>query len=257
MLKLLTCFKWVMDEADIKVDAGSRKLLCDRAGFKINAYDRNAVEEAMRLQRDHGASVAAITVAPPAAKNCLKDVLSRGPDMAYFINDESFADLEPSQTSSVLAAAIKDRIGFDLIICGEGSSDLYAQQVGPVLAEKLGIACATYVNKLTYVESENRVTAERKLDDGIETVSVPLPALITILPDINTPRIPSLKQVLGAAKKPVEHITVDKLGGLPKSCLETAGILAATMERRHLMFGTKAEDLGQIIGALLRDGVIA
>ncbi|MGA2403025.1 MAG: electron transfer flavoprotein subunit beta/FixA family protein [Syntrophobacteraceae bacterium] len=256
MLKILACFKWVLDEADIKVDAGSRRLITDRASYKISAYDRNAVEEAMYLQQQHGGSVAAVTVAPPTAKSCLKDVLSRGPDMAYFINDQAFADLEPSQTGSILSAAIRGKIEFDLIICGEGSSDLYTQQVGPVLAEKLGIPCATFVNKATYVENENRIVAERKLDDGIEAVSVPLPALITVLPDINTPRIPSLKQVLGAAKKPVENITLDKLGQISTACLQTTGILAATMERRHLMFAPKAEDIGVLIGSLLKDGVI-
>jgi electron transfer flavoprotein beta subunit len=257
MLKILTCFKWVLDEADIKVDAGSRKLIFDRAGHKISAYDRNAVEEAMNLQQQHGASVAAVTVAPPTAKNCLKDVLSRGPEKAYFINDQSFADLEPAQTGDLLAAAIRGKIEFDLIICGEGSSDLYTQQVGPILAENLGISCAAFVNKVTYVEAENRIIVDRKLDDGIETVSLPLPALITVLPDINTPRIPSLKQVLGAAKKPVDNITLDKLGEIPKPRLQTTGILAATMERRRLKFGAKPEDIGALINALLKDGVIA
>lgn len=257
MLKILTCFKWVIDEADIKIDAGSRRLILDRVSYKISSYDRNAIEEAMHLQEMHGAAVAALTVAPPTAKNCLKDVLSRGPDKAYFINDPSFADLEPFQTSSVLAAAIHGNIEFDLIICGEGSSDLYTQQVGPVLAEKLGIACSTYVNKLTYVENGNRIVAERKLDDGIEAVSIPLPALITVLPDINTPRIPSLKQVLGAAKKPVENITLEKLGQSFDSCLQTTGVLAAIMERRRLKFGTQPEEIGSLISALLKDGVIA
>jgi electron transfer flavoprotein beta subunit len=257
MLKIITCFKWVLDEADIKVDAGSRKLILDRASYKISPYDRNAVEEAMRFQTEHGASVAAMTVAPPTAKNCLKDVLSRGPDKAYFLNDPAFADLDPSQTSSLLAAAIKMPVEFDLILCGEGSSDLYTQQVGPLLAEKLGIPCATYVNKLTYVAGENRILAERKLDDGIEVVSIPLPALVTVLPDINTPRIPSLKQVLGAAKKPVEHVTADKLGEGFKASLETTGVLAATMERRHLKFGTQAEDIRSLISGLLKEGVIA
>jgi electron transfer flavoprotein beta subunit len=257
MLKILTCFKWVLDEADIKVDAGSHKLITERAGYRISPYDRNAVEEAMHLQQQHGAGVAAATVAPPTAKTCLKDVLSRGPDMAYFINDQSFGDLAPSQTSALLAAAIRANIEFDLIICGEGSSDLYTQQVGPVLAEKLGIPCATYVNKVTYLEDENRIVAERKLNEGIEVVSIPLPALITVLPDINTPRIPSLKQVLGASKKPVANITLDKLGQIPTACLQTTGVLAATMERRRLKFGAAAEEIGALIGALLKDGVIA
>lgn len=257
MLKIIACFKWVIDEADIKVDAGSRRLVLDRVSYKISAYDRNAVEEAARLQEHHGGSVAAVTVAPPSAKQCLKDALSRGPDKAYFIHDPSFADLEPSQTASLLAAAIKSRIAFDLIICGEGSSDLYAQQVGPALAERLGIPCATYVNKLTYVESEKLVLADRKLEDGIETVSVPLPALVTILPDINTPRIPTLKQVLGAAKKPVEHITLDALGQTYAPCLQALDTFAATMDRRRLKFGADAEGLRSVVAALLKEGVIA
>ena len=257
MLKIIACFKWVIDEADIKVDKGSRRLILDRVSYKISAYDRNAIEEATRLQEGHGGSVAAVTVAPTSAKQCLKDALSRGPDTAYFIHDPSFADLEPSQTASLLAAAIKSRIAFDLIICGEGSSDLYAQQVGPALAETLGIPCATYVNKLTYVESDRVVIAERKLEDGIETVSVPLPALVTILPDTNTPRIPTLKQVLGAAKKPVENIALAALGQAYPPRLQALDTLAATMDRRGLKFGPDPEGIRSVIGALLKEGVIA
>ena len=257
MLKVITCFKWVMDEADIKVDAGSRRLILDRVGYKISLYDRNAIEEAARLQEQHGANVTAITVAPPTAKQCLKDALSRGPDKACFVNDPSLVDLEPSQTTTILAAAIKGQGDFDLIICGEGSSDLYTQQVGPALAEKLEIPCATYVNKLTYVEGEKRIIAERKLDDCVEVVSIALPALITVLPDINTPRIPTLKQVLAAGKKPIDNITLDALGGTCEGCMQTTGILAATMERRRLRFGTEEEDIRAVVGALLKEGVIA
>jgi electron transfer flavoprotein beta subunit len=257
MLKVITCFKWVMDEADIKVDAGSRRLILDRVGYKISLYDRNAIEEAARLQEQHGASVTAITVAPPTAKQCLKDALSRGPDKACFVNDPSLVELEPSRTAAVLTAAIKAQGDFDLIICGEGSSDLYTQQVGPILAENLGIPCATYVNKLTYVESEKRIIAERKLDDCVEVVSIELPALIAVLPDINTPRIPTLKQVLAAGKKPVENITLDALEATCESCMQTTGILAATMDRRRLKFGTEVEDIQTLVSALLKEGVIA
>ena len=139
MLKTIACFKWVIDDADIKVDAASRRLILDRAGYKISAYDRNALEEAVRLFEQHGGTVAALTVAPPTAKACLKDALSRGPDAAYFVNDPSFTGLAPAQTASLLASAIKTGIDYDLVICGEGSGDLYSQQVGPALAEILGI----------------------------------------------------------------------------------------------------------------------
>jgi electron transfer flavoprotein beta subunit len=256
MLQVITCFKWVMDEADIRVDVNSKRLIFDRVGYKISLYDRNAIEEATQLQRKYGAHVTAITVAPPTARQCLKDVLSRGPDKACFVNDPSFVNLEPAQTAAVLAAAVKGLGDFDLILCGEGSSDLYTQQVGPALAEKLGIPCATYVNKLTCEEGERRIIAERKLDDCIEVVSVGLPALVTVLPDINTPRIPTLKQVLAAGKKPIDNITLDRLDAAFEPRLQATGICGATMERRRLRFGTEAEDIRAAVGALLKEGVI-
>lgn len=255
MLKTIACFKWVIDDADIRIDAASRKLILDRAGYKISAYDRNAIEEAIRLQERHGGTVAAITVAPPAAKACLKDALSRGPDTACFINDAAFADLAPVQTATLLAAAIRGGIEYDLIICGEGSGDLYSQQVGPALAELLEIPCVTFVNRITCADGV--MTADRKLEDGIETVSVRLPALVTILPDINTPRIPTLKQVLGAAKKPVQNLAIDALCGVCDPRLETAGITAATMDRKQVRFGADADGIRAAVGALLREGVIA
>ncbi len=254
MLRTIACFKWVIDDADIRMDTASRKLILDRAGYKISAYDRNAIEEAVRQQELHGGTVSALTVAPPAAKACLKDALSRGPDEAYFVNDPSFIDIEPARTASILSAAIRTGINYDLIICGEGSGDLYAQQVGPALAEILGIACATYVNKLTFSGSE--FIAQRKLDDGIETVSLPLPALVTILPDINSPRIPTLKQVLGAAKKPVHNLSINALGPLCEACLHTDRIMAATMDRKKIKFGADAEGIRSAVGALLKEGLI-
>ena len=256
MPKIVTCFKWVLDEADIKVAPNSRELILDRVSYKISDYDRNAIEEGVRLQELHGGSVAAVTLGLPSAKPSLKDALSRGPEKAYFINDPSFKDLEPSQTASLLAAAISTHIEYDLIICGEGSSDLYTQQVGPRLAERLGIPCITFVNQLTI--EDNHILAERRLDDVIEVVAVPLPALVTVLPSINNPRIPSLKQVLGAAKKPVVNLTKKDLGQNDdcESCLQTVNILAAPMERRAIKFGAETEDISKFVNALIREGVV-
>jgi electron transfer flavoprotein beta subunit len=257
MLNIITCFKWVIDEADIKADAATRKLLFGRAGYKISAYDRHAIEEAVRFQEQHGASVAAVTVAPPSAKKCLKDALSRGPDSACFVNDPSFLDLDPSQTSSILAAAVRGRIKFDLIICGEGSDDLYAQQVGPALAERLGIPCATCVSKLTYAEDEKHIIAERRLDDGMETVLVPLPALVSVLPGINTPRIPTLKEVLGAAKKEIFNVALEELGDIPGPYLKTVEVVAAAMDRRGIRFSADEEGVRSAVNALFKEGVLS
>lgn len=254
MPRIVTCFKWVVDEADIKVENGSQKLNLDRVGYKISDYDRNALEEAARLKELHGGSVAAVTVGPPTARKGLKDALPRGPDQAYFVNDAAFGDLEPAQTASLLAAVIGSRIEYDLIICGEGSSDLYSRQVGSRLAEKLGIPVMTFATRLTI--EENQVIAERRLDDGIEIVSAAMPVLVTVLPDINTPRIPGLRDTMDASRKPVTSLTVADLGQGYGPLIRTVGMKAVAMERNCVRFGSGEEDLQQFIEKLLGQGVI-
>jgi len=254
MLRIITCFKWVIDQADIKTAAGSRELVLDEAAYRISDYDRFAIEEAVILQEKYGGSTAAITVGVPEARKSLKDALSRGPEKAYFVNDPSFDNLEPSQTASILATAIRSQSDYDLIICGEGSGDLYVQQVGPRLAEALNISCATCVSKLTIDGAQ--IIVERKLEDGIEVAAMPLPALVTVLPDINSPRIPGLKDTLAASKKPVVDITSADLGQDFEPCLKTVSILASSMKRDGVKFSSDPSDIGKFVDAILKTGLI-
>lgn len=249
-MNIVVCYKWVIDEAYVKASGAAHELILDRVDYKISDYDRNAIEEAVCLKDKYGGSVTAITVGAPGATKGIKDALSRGPEKAYFINDPSFDALEPAQTSAILAEVINKKITYDLIICGEGSSDLYTQQVGPRLAELLDIPVVTYVNKIS-VEGSYLI-AERKTEEGVEVVSAPLPALITVLPDINTPRIPGLKDTLNAGKKPVISITRTELDGLCESKLETLMIRGSTTERNCVKFAGTEEGIAQFVDAILK-----
>ncbi len=123
MLRILSLFKWVADEAYVKASA-SGELDLSFAEYKISDYDKNAIEEAVLLAEKYNGSAALATVGLPEDTKSIKDALSRGPEKAYFINDAEFTGLEPSQTASILAQAISAQIEYDLIICGEGSADL-------------------------------------------------------------------------------------------------------------------------------------
>ena len=254
MPTIIACFKWVIDEAYIR-RTSSGDLDFSTVDYKIGEYDRNAIEEAARLKESLGGSAIGITVGVPEATKGIKDALSRGCDQAYFIADASFANLEPSQTAAVLGEVIMSRIEqYDLIICGEGSSDLYAQQVGPRLAEKLGIPCVSFVQKFSL--EGGRLTAERRVEEGIEVVACPLPALVTVLPDINVPRIPGVKDTLMASKKPVVTIRKEELQPLGEACLQTISISASRIERTCEKFGTDAEEIARFVGSLRKTGVI-
>jgi len=254
MPNVVACFKWVVDEAYIRRGAGGA-LDFSSVDYKIGEYDRNAIEEAVRLRDAGGGSVIGVTVGVPESAKGVKDALSRGMDQAFFVSDPSFKDLEPSQTAAILAEVIRTRIPqVDLITCGEGSSDLYAQQVGPRLAELLGIPCVCFVQKLAL--EGGKLRAERRVEDGVEVVEALLPALVTVLPDINTPRIPGVKDTLMAGKKPVTNVKKEELAGRFDEVLKTAAMTASSMERTGEKLAADAAGIARFVDSLRKSGVI-
>ncbi|MBP8979764.1 MAG: electron transfer flavoprotein subunit beta/FixA family protein [Syntrophobacterales bacterium] len=255
MPNVIACCKWVVDEAYIRKGAGGA-LDFSAVDYKLSEYDRNALEEAVRCRGEAGGKVTALTAGAPEAAKGVKDALSRGADTAVFVGDPAFADLDSSQTAAVLGEVIRSRIPYDLIICGEGSGDRYAQQVGPRLAEHLGIPCVSYVLKLSLTGEGAGITAERRVEEGVEVVEVPFPVLVTVLPEINTPRIPGVKDTLMAGKKPVVTVKKDELPPLGEVKLKTLDMTAARMERNCELFGTTPEDIARFVAALQQKGVI-
>lgn len=199
-MKIITCFKLVPEEQDIVVTA-QRTLNFDRADAKISQFDLNAVEAATQLAGDDG-QIAALSVGGKLLDNSKvrKDVLSRGPHALYLVQDAQLDNALPKDTAQAIAAAA-GKIGFDLMLFGEGSGDLYAQQVGLLVGEMLRVPA---INAVSHIELlDNRVRIERALEEEVEIIELPLPAVLCVTSDINVPKIPSMKAILGAGKKPV------------------------------------------------------
>lgn len=259
MLNIIACYKWVPDEQDIKINPGSLALDFSRTKNKISEYDRNAVEEAVTLVKNNGGSVTAMTFGTAEAKQSLKDVLSRGADKAVWVNDEAATGADAYVTANVLAAAVSKSGEFDIILCGEGAADTYAQQVGPRLAAVLGIPAVTYATKIEIDGRKAVVT--RKVGDCTETATVSFPILVSVRPEINKPRIPGLKDVLGAAKKPVTEYKLADLGlaaddVTPRSKVKS--IKGFVMSRKNVIHkeGTAAERVAALVGNLKQEGIL-
>jgi electron transfer flavoprotein beta subunit len=258
MPKILVCYKWVLDEQDIKIVPGDFSLDISRAKYKISEYDKNAVEEATLLQEAQGATVEALTFGAQTVKQSLKDLLSRGPDKAYYVADALAEKADAFVTANVLAAAVRKIGPYDLILCGEGSADAYNQQVAPRLATLLGIPAITFVKQLKVEGS--RIVATRKLGDCTEVVTVEGPAVVSVLPEINKPRIPSLKQVLGAAKKPSEELKVADLGlGAEELSPKTVSLSVKgfVMNRKNIIYkeASQADNVAKLVASLGKEGV--
>lgn len=251
MPDVVVCYKWVVDERDVRVEKG--ELVFDRVGYKISDYDRNAIEEAVRIKEALGGTVTAVTVGPSSAQASVKDALQRGPDSLYFVAYEGELD---SEATSLILSRVVNKLNFDLIVLGEGSADVYAQQVGPRLAQKLGLPCLTYVNKVTV--AGDKVIGERKLEGGIEAKEAPLPAVVTVTPDINVPRIPGLKAVLEAKKKPVQQLDLAALGlteeDVAPRC-ETLSLKGTSTDRKQIVWDRK--ELSKLVDILIKEKVIA
>lgn len=209
-MKIVACFKVVHDERDLVIGPDGTVSL-DRAGLRVGDYDLNALEAGARLKAEDGELIG-LTIGGPEVKDSKtrKSVLARGLDALTVLEDPALGDADAGTTAVVIMSAVRSIGDCDLVICGEGSADRYAQQVGAQVAARLGWP---YVNAVSVVErAGSGLTVERTLENEIETLAVPLPAVISVSADSNSPRIPTMKDILGAGKKPSQDLSLADLG---------------------------------------------
>ncbi|GEA14726.1 MAG: electron transfer flavoprotein beta subunit [Moorella sp. (in: firmicutes)] len=258
MANVIVCYKWVIDEKDIRMNP-DRSVDTSRAQRKISEYDKNAIEAGIRAAAKLGASPVGLTFGGTEAKQSLKDALSRGLEAVYWIGHPAAGTADGLLTARVLAAAAEKIGDYSLIVCGEGASDTYARQVGPRLGALLDLPVVTAVCDME-IDGEQLI-ATRKLEDCIEKVKVSLPAVISVLPEINEAPVPTLKAVLAAGKKPSQEFTLQSLG-LKEEELQpgtsVTGVLAYVMDRKNVILkdGDVATRVKEFVTYLKKEGVI-
>ncbi len=258
-MNIIVCYKLSPDAGDIEVKSdGSISL--ERAEWIIGSFDLQAIEAAVRLVEATGGMVRALSAGPHQVDNSRlkKDLLSRGPDELYQVVDEALRDADTAITAGVLAQAIRKMAPFDLVLCGEGSADLYFQQVGLQLGEMLGLPTLNAISKIE--PAQGRLLVERSLEDEVEVLEVPLPAVLSVTTDINQPRLPSMKEILKAGKKPVTQWSMGELGldGSLNRQVEVASVrVPQRMQRRKILIPGPPEDAAQALaGYLAKEGLV-
>ncbi|MCF8565656.1 electron transfer flavoprotein subunit beta/FixA family protein [Alicyclobacillus tolerans] len=215
MLHVVVCIKQVPDSREIRIDPKTNTLIRQGVPAIVNYFDLHGLEEALKIKDQFGARVTVVTMGPPSAEKALKQCISMGADEGVLVSDRAFAGADTLATSYVVALTVQkveDTWGpVDLIFCGKQTLDGDTGQVGPGVACRLDLDQLTYVEKLEYLDIENReVTVHRHLEDGVERVRAKLPVLITALAELNEPRRASLPGVLRAARyKPIVWTTND------------------------------------------------
>lgn len=258
-MNIVVCVKTNPDLEMVRIK--NREPVLDAVPYKVGDLERNALEAAVQLRDEGGEGKVTILAAAEGdrkIKETLKEALAMGADEAVIIADPALQESDQAGIATALAAALTKMGAVDLVLFGEGSSDNYTGQVGPRVAEKLGWPQIGFARSVSVSDGDIRV--ERSMEDEIEVFEAPASLVVTVVSEINEPRIPSLMNIMKAGKKPVEEWGLEDLGlssadlGAEKKIISN---LAEEQDRKNIILeGDVAEQADQLINALTKEGVL-
>jgi electron transfer flavoprotein beta subunit len=212
-VKIAVCLKQVPETTEVKINPQTNTLMREGVASITNPFDEFALEEGLLTREKYGGEVHVMSMGPPQAIEILKNALAVGADKVYLLSDPAFAGADTLATAYTLAKTIEKIGGVDLVICGKQAIDGDTAQVGPGIATRLGIPQLTYVAKVREIDpAKKKIVVERMLENGREVVECSLPVVITVMKDINEPRLPSLLGIKKAAKATIPTWTAKEIG---------------------------------------------
>lgn len=213
-MNIVVCIKQVPDTTDVRINPETNTLIRDGVASIINPFDTYAIEEGLRLKERFGGKVTVITMGPPQAEAALREAISVGADEAVLLSDRAFAGSDTLATSYALASGIKKLGEVDLILCGKQAIDGDTAQVGPGIAIWMNIPQVTFVKKIEDVKEDGDkkvFRVQRMVEEGYEILDIPVPCMMSVVKEINEPRMPSLKGMMRSKKAQITNWTAEDI----------------------------------------------
>ncbi|MDO8885351.1 electron transfer flavoprotein subunit beta/FixA family protein [Candidatus Oleimmundimicrobium sp.] len=261
-MNIIVCIKQVPDTTKVKIDPETNTLVREGVKSIINPFDMYALEEAIRTKEKVGGNISVLTMGPPQAAEALREAIAMGVDDVYLLSDRAFAGADTLATSYTLSKGIEKIEQFDLIICGKQTIDGDTGQVGPEVAQKLGIPVVTYVSKIENIKN-GQIKLKRMVEDGYEVIEAETPLLITVVKEINEPRMPSLRGTMKAKKAEIPTWNANDIGaeseraGLSGSPTQVVRIFAPEISKKcEILEGEPTEIAEKLIKKLKKGKVI-
>jgi len=250
-MNIVVCIKQVPDSAEVRINPETNTLIRDGVPTIINPYDMHAIEAGLQIKEITKGKITAVTMGPPQAESALREALSMGADDAVLLSDRAFAGSDTWATALTLSKAMS-KLNADIIICGKQAIDGDTAQVGPEMAEFLDIPHIAYVRKIENVK-EGSIKVQRMMDEGYDIVESSLPVLLTVVKELNQPRLPSLKGKMAAKKAEIKKFGAKDLGvdendtGLKGSPTQVKNIFAPEARgERKMLIGSAEEQVNQL-----------
>ncbi len=210
-MNIVVCIKQVPDTTEVRIDPVTKNLVREGVQSIINPFDTYAIEEGVRLKEKFGGKVIALTMGPPQAEAILREAIALGCDEGVLVSDRAFAGSDTLATGYTLSKAIEKIKDYDIIICGKQAIDGDTAQVGPGIAATLDIPQLTHVRKIEEIK-DGVIVAERLTEEGYDVVQTRTPCLLTVVKEINTPRLPSLKGKIKAKSAVIQSWKAADIG---------------------------------------------
>jgi len=251
-MNIVVCIKQVPGTTEIKIDPKTNTLVREGVKSIVNPFDTYALEEGVRLKERYGGKVTVITMGPPQAEEALRETISLGADEAILLSDRAFAGSDTWATSYVLSKAAAKIANYDIIVCGRQTLDGDTGQVGPELSEMLKIPFISYVSKIEEIKDKH-IRVQRMIEEGHEEIETTLPAVITVVKEINVPRLPSLRGSMKAKTAKIPVWNAAEIGaetakaGIPGSPTRVVKIFFPKREHKSEIFrGTVEEQVAKL-----------
>ena len=251
-MNIVVCIKQVPDTTDIKIDPKTNTLIREGVQSIINPFDLYAIEEAVKLKEEHGGTVTAISMGPPQAESALRESVSLGVDNIILLSDRKFAGADTWATSLTLAGAIKKLGNVDMIFFGQQAIDGDTAQVGPGVAAHLDIEQICFVSKIISINGSD-IELERLMEDGYDILTTKLPLALSVVKEINSPRLPSLRGKKNARSVELttwnanDLATDEKLIGLNGSPTQVVKIFTPQIHKQGEKHEVPADQAAELI----------
>ena len=260
-MNIIVCIKQVPASSNLEIDPDTGTLIREGAESKMNPFDLFAMEAGLRLKERFGGTVTAITMGPPQAEAVLREAYMMGCDRAVLLSDRVFAGADVLATSYTLSRGIMTLDKYDLVICGTQSTDGDTAQVGPEIAEFLGIPHVAGVTGIEGLDGGKSITVTAAGDFHIETLAVGMPCLVSVEKNMYQPRLPSYRLKKTTADRPVTVLTAEDLPGggegaygLEGSATRVVRVFPPEHHEEHEVFEGGGEELADKMYSILAEG---
>jgi len=254
-MRIIVCIKQVPDTAEVRINPETGTLIREGVPSIVNPFDMHAIEAGLNIRERVGGTVTVLTMGPPQAESALREAIAMGANDAVLLSDKAFAGSDTWATSFALSRAVT-KLGADIIICGKQAIDGDTAQVGPETAEFLNIPHISYVRKIEDI-TENSIRVQRMMDEGYDVVESSFPVLLTVVRELNEPRLPSLKGKMAAKKAEIKKLSAAEISadekdvGLKGSPTQVKNIFSPeARSERKMLEGTPEEQVDALMQEL-------